>query len=75
MFTSIPNSVYWAFSQLIGMKHAPLLGEKVTTPMGIVLLALVMSLKGVLWILPIGQIKSAFDSADKDARESSTCET
>lgn len=45
------------------------MGDHVNSVFGIVILAIVLSLKGVLWILPIGQIKSAFDAADKDSRE------
>jgi len=71
-FDNIPVAVYWTFAQLISMKNTSVVGEHVDSVAGIIILAVVLALKGILWILPIGQIKSAFDQADKDSRETAS---
>jgi len=75
-FSNIPMAVYWTFAQLIALKNTDFVGNKVVTPTGIFIAACIVSLKAVLWILPIGQIKAAFDSADSDMKHmQNQCDT
>eukprot|EP00931_Biecheleriopsis_adriatica_P048594 TRINITY_DN28094_c0_g1_i1.p1 TRINITY_DN28094_c0_g1~~TRINITY_DN28094_c0_g1_i1.p1 ORF type:complete len:659 (+),score=119.88 TRINITY_DN28094_c0_g1_i1:54-1979(+) len=59
-FSSVPSAFYWVFARLISMKDTPHIEGKVTSWSGIVLLAVTMALKGVLWIVPIARIKQIF---------------
>mmetsp|Transcript_89281 Transcript_89281/g.251268 ORF Transcript_89281/g.251268 Transcript_89281/m.251268 type:complete len:637 (-) Transcript_89281:108-2018(-) len=60
-FASVPSASYWVLAHLVSMKDVAFADSVVETYAGIVVLVIVMSLKGILWILPVGQIKTAFD--------------
>lgn len=59
-FQSVPGAGYWIFSRLISMKDTPYVSGKVQTQSGIVVLAATLTLKGVMWIVPIAHIKQIF---------------
>jgi len=64
LFTTVPKAWYWILMHLLGpVKEVPNYKGKVKTPWGVMVLSVVMTLKAILWILPIGQVKSLFDSA------------
>mmetsp|Transcript_45975 Transcript_45975/g.103330 ORF Transcript_45975/g.103330 Transcript_45975/m.103330 type:complete len:651 (-) Transcript_45975:1-1953(-) len=60
-FDSVPLASFWVMARLISMKDCSFLEGKVLGAPGICVLATVMAFKAILWILPIGQIKAAFD--------------
>eukprot|EP00932_Pfiesteria_piscicida_P001285 SRR837773.11253.p3 GENE.SRR837773.11253~~SRR837773.11253.p3 ORF type:complete len:130 (-),score=42.38 SRR837773.11253:370-759(-) len=68
-FESIPMASYWAFAQLIALKNTSFVNSQVQTTIGAIIAGVLVSLKAVLWILPIGQIKAAFDNADKEVKD------
>lgn len=61
-FDSVLSAWYWIFCRLIAMKDTPYHKGKVTTDGGIAILAITLTLKGVLWIVPIARIKQIFES-------------
>mmetsp|Transcript_30807 Transcript_30807/g.98186 ORF Transcript_30807/g.98186 Transcript_30807/m.98186 type:complete len:642 (+) Transcript_30807:109-2034(+) len=64
-FESVPHATFWVLARLIAMKDCSWREGTVTTAAGVVVLTIVMALKGILWILPVGQIKAAFDDEFK----------
>lgn len=61
-FDSVLSAWYWIFCRLIAMKDTPYHKGKVATDGGIAILAVTLTLKGVLWIVPIARIKQIFES-------------
>ena len=59
-FESVLSAWYWIFCRLIAMKDTPFRDGKVNTDGGITVLAITLTLKGVLWIVPIARIKQIF---------------
>ena len=66
VFTSVLGSWYWTFCRLIGMKDTPNRDGQVSSCWGIAVLACTMTLKGVLWIVPIERIKQIFSKEYAD---------
>lgn len=60
VFGSVIDSWYWTFCRLIGMKDTPYRSGIVTSIWGIAVLGCTLTLKGVLWIVPIERIKQIF---------------
>lgn len=59
-FATVPHASYWVFSRVLGMKDVVGRSGIVETNAGIVLLSIAMTLKGVLWIVPIQSIQKIF---------------
>ncbi|CAJ1442376.1 unnamed protein product [Effrenium voratum] len=59
-FETVLSATYWTFSRLIGMKDTPHRSGRVTTNWGIAVLSVTLTLRGVLWIVPIERIKQIF---------------
>ncbi|CAK9061193.1 unnamed protein product [Durusdinium trenchii] len=69
VFDSVMSSWYWTFCRLIGMKDTPYRAGKVVSYWGIAILACTLTLKGVLWIVPIERIKQIFSKEYADVVE------
>ncbi|CAL1169808.1 unnamed protein product [Cladocopium goreaui] len=65
-FDSVLGSWYWTFCRLIGMKDTPHHQGTVTSYWGIAILGCTLTLKGVLWIVPIERIKQIFSKEYAD---------
>ena len=59
-FETVPSSWFWIVCRLIGMKDASYRGGIVQSFIGIAILAVTLTLKGVLWIVPIARIRQIF---------------
>mmetsp|Transcript_46453 Transcript_46453/g.108167 ORF Transcript_46453/g.108167 Transcript_46453/m.108167 type:complete len:640 (+) Transcript_46453:84-2003(+) len=66
-FSTVPLACYWIGAHLINMKEVPGYKHPVQTVCGVTVVAFVMILKAVLWILPVGQMKGAYDEACKSS--------
>ncbi|CAE7747605.1 KCND2 [Symbiodinium sp. CCMP2592] len=60
VFETVPASWFWIFCRLIGMKDTIYGKGKVQSYFGIAILAVTLTLKGVLWIVPIARIRQIF---------------
>ena len=69
VFESVMGSWYWTFCRLIGMKDTPDRDGKVFSYWGIAVLACTLTLKGVLWIVPIERIKQIYSKEYADVVE------
>mmetsp|Transcript_120105 Transcript_120105/g.339876 ORF Transcript_120105/g.339876 Transcript_120105/m.339876 type:complete len:697 (-) Transcript_120105:163-2253(-) len=60
-FSSVPQASWWVFIRLISAQHsAPWAEGRPESWVGAFVLSCIMCYKGVLWILPFGQIGTAF---------------
>eukprot|EP00434_Breviolum_minutum_P019828 symbB.v1.2.017497.t1/scaffold1358.1/size123611/3 len=75
VFTSVLGSWYWTFCRLIGMKDTPNRDGQVSSVWGIAVLACTMTLKGVLWIVPIERIKQIFSKEYADMVQEKNVQT
>lgn len=60
VFQTVPRAGFWIFSRLISMGDVPNVAGKVQSKSGITVLAGTLTLKGVMWIVPIAHIKKIF---------------
>mmetsp|Transcript_72498 Transcript_72498/g.169869 ORF Transcript_72498/g.169869 Transcript_72498/m.169869 type:complete len:631 (-) Transcript_72498:292-2184(-) len=60
VFLTVPGSWFWIFCRLIGLKDTDDAKGKVESFLGIAVLAVTLTLKGVLWIVPIARIRQIF---------------
>ena len=60
VFQTVPASWFWIFCRLIGMKDTSYGKGIVQSYLGIAVLAITLTLKGVLWIVPIARIRQIF---------------
>mmetsp|Transcript_68431 Transcript_68431/g.164303 ORF Transcript_68431/g.164303 Transcript_68431/m.164303 type:complete len:662 (+) Transcript_68431:127-2112(+) len=68
-FSTVPLASYWIGAHLINMKPVPGYTNPVRTAAGVTILTVVMILKAVLWILPVGQMKGAYDDACRSSEK------
>eukprot|EP00438_Fugacium_kawagutii_P021578 Skav212162 [mRNA] locus=scaffold754:244970:248940:+ [translate_table: standard] len=66
VFDSVLSSWYWTIYRLIGMKDTPNHKGIVASYWGIAVLGCTLTLKGVLWIVPIERIKQIFSAEYAD---------
>lgn len=60
-FDDVPNATWWVFVRLIGSHHSsPYAEGRPISVVGCILVAGIMMCKGILWILPFGQIGTVF---------------
>lgn len=60
-FNDVPNATWWVFVRLIGSQHSsPYAEGRPISIIGCALVAVIMMCKGILWILPFGQIGTVF---------------
>ena len=60
VFQTVPGSWFWIFCRLISMKDTSYGKGRVESFLGIAILAVTLTLKGVLWIVPIARIRQIF---------------
>merc|ERR1719419_1969904 len=63
-FDTVPSATWWVFSRMVAMQHSSSYTEgRPKTIVGGALLAFLLIFKGVIWILPFGQIGATFREA------------
>jgi len=63
-FETVPSATWWVFSRMVAMQHSSSWTEgRPETMIGGALLAFLLILKGIIWILPFGQIGNTFREA------------
>ena len=65
-FDTVLGSWYWTFCRLIGLKDTPYRSGIVFSYWGMAVLGVTLTLKGVLWIVPIERIKQIFSKEYAD---------
>jgi len=65
---TVPQASYWIWANLLPMKEIPNFDGRIETWLGVGVFAIVLTMRQVLWTLPIGPIKSAFDDVSRKSK-------
>jgi len=74
-FTSIPQSIRWTFSRMLGVEFYNGVDVGVVmTPAGCIIMSMLGVYKGIIWILPFGQIAAIFNQTWKEIQSAKETE-
>jgi len=60
-FANVPNAAWYVFARMMGMRHSvPWVGGLPATLIGSIVVFTCMIMKGIIWVLPFGQIGQTF---------------
>jgi len=60
-FANVPNAAWFVFARMMGMRHSvPWVGGVPSTLIGSIVVFICLIMKGIIWVLPFGQIGQTF---------------
>jgi len=60
-FANVPNAAWYVFARMMGMRHSvPWVGGVPSTLIGSIVVFICLIMKGIIWVLPFGQIGQTF---------------